>query len=106
MSEEQKMGIGGWRSLELPLPSSEPTRGGFMKNAIEGKHYKAGRPASASVLACLIATFSASIFAVMLSISIGLSWPGYLMLTFTAAALSFGVVFTIFEMRRLEDNRR
>jgi hypothetical protein len=77
-----------------------------MKNVTVGKHHKAGRPVSASVLACLIPTFITSISAVMLSISLGLNWPEYLMLTFTAAALSFGVVFTIFEMRRMADNRR
>jgi hypothetical protein len=68
-----------------------------MKNVIVGKHRKA--------FACLVATFSASIAAVMLSISLGLSWPVYLSLTLTAAALTFGVVFTIFEMRRLTDKR-
>jgi hypothetical protein len=77
-----------------------------MRDVIVGKHHKAGRPVSASVPACLIATFIASISAVMLSISLGLSWPEYLMLTFTAAALSCGVVFTIVEMRRMADDRR
>jgi hypothetical protein len=76
-----------------------------MKNVIVGKHHKARRPVSASGFACLVATFSASIAAVMLSISLGLSWPEYLSLTLTAAALTFGVVFTIFEMRRLTDER-
>jgi hypothetical protein len=37
----------------------------------------------------------------MLSISFGLSWPEYLVLIFTAATLTFGVVFTIYEMRRM-----
>ena len=72
-----------------------------MRSVIGGKHHKGGRPVSASSLACLVATFSASIAAGMLSISFGLGWPGYLMLTFVAAALTFGVVFTIFEMRRM-----
>jgi Kef-type K+ transport system membrane component KefB len=76
-----------------------------MKNVVVGKHRKARRPVGASGLACLVATFSASIAAVMLSISLGLSWPEYLSLTLTAAALTFGVVFTIFEMRRLTDKR-
>jgi Kef-type K+ transport system membrane component KefB len=77
-----------------------------MKSISIGKHQKAGRPVSASGIACLVATFSASIAAVMLSISFGLSWPEYLMLTFTAASLTFGIVFTISEMRRMTANRR
>jgi hypothetical protein len=72
-----------------------------MRNVIGERHYKTGRPVSATTLACLVATFSASIAAGMLSISLGFGWPGYLMLTFVAAALTFGVVFTIFEMRRM-----
>jgi hypothetical protein len=72
-----------------------------MKNVIVERHHKTGRPMSATALTCLVATFSASIAAGMVSISFGLSWPEYLMLTFAAAALTFGVVFTIFEMRRM-----
>lgn len=72
-----------------------------MRNVIFGKHHEDGRPMSASSLACLVATFSASIAAGMLSISFGLNWPEYLTLTFTAAALTFGVVFTIFEIRKM-----
>ncbi|MGA3235486.1 MAG: hypothetical protein ABSG03_04230 [Bryobacteraceae bacterium] len=77
-----------------------------MKNIIVGEDRKARRPVSASGFACLVTTFSASIAAVMLSISLGLSWPEYVSLTFTAAALTFGVVFTICEMRRLTDKSR
>jgi hypothetical protein len=72
-----------------------------MRNVIIERDYKAGKPVSATTLACLVATFSASIAAGMVSISFGLGWPEYLMLTFVAAALTFGVVFTIFEMRRM-----
>lgn len=106
MGKEQKTGVGDWMSLELSLPGSESTKGRFMKSVIVGKHHKAWRPVSASGIACLVATFSASIVAVMLSIAFGLNWPEYLMLTLTAASLTFGVVFTIFEIRRLTDKRR
>jgi hypothetical protein len=77
-----------------------------MRNVIVGRHHEAGRPVSATTIACLVATYSASIGAGMLSIWFGLSWPEYMTLTFTAATLTFGVVFTIFEMRRLTANRR
>jgi hypothetical protein len=76
-----------------------------MENVIVVKHHKARRPVSASGFACLVATFSASIAAVMLSISLGLSWPEYLSLAFTAAALTFGARFTIYEMRRSTNKR-
>ena len=75
-------------------------------NSVIRKRQKAGRPASASGLACLVATFIASVVAGMLSISFGLTWPGYLVLTFTAATITFGLVFTIFEMRRMTGKRR
>jgi hypothetical protein len=77
-----------------------------MKNVIVGTHHTAGKPVSTSAFACSAATFSASIAAIMLSISFGLNWPEYLMLTLTAGALAFGVAFTIFEMRRLTGKRR
>ena len=77
-----------------------------MKNAIVETYYKVCRPVSASGLKCLVVMFSASIVAVMLGISFGLSSPEYLVLTLTAAALAFGVAFTIFEMRRMTNKRR
>jgi hypothetical protein len=77
-----------------------------MKNVMIGQHHKVPRQVSASGFTCLVAAFSAFIAAGMLSISLELSWPAYLSLTLTAAALTFGVVFTIFEMRRLTDKER
>ena len=77
-----------------------------MRDVVAGGDHKSGRPVSASSLICSAATFSASIAAGMLSISFGLSWPESLILTFTAATITFGVVFTIFEMRRMTANRR
>jgi Kef-type K+ transport system membrane component KefB len=78
-----------------------------MKNVIVEKHHKVNRQVSASgFTSCLVAAFSAFIATGMLGISLGLSWPEYLSLTLTAAALTFGVVFTIFEMRRLTDKER
>jgi hypothetical protein len=77
-----------------------------MKNMMVGKHHEARRPAIASGLACFIGTVSASSAALVFSMVVKLSWPEYLMLTLTAAALTVGVVFTIFEMRRLTDGKR
>jgi hypothetical protein len=42
----------------------------------------------------------------MLSIGFRLDWTEYAMITSTAAAVAFGVVFTIIEMRRIEDDER
>jgi hypothetical protein len=77
-----------------------------MNNVTIGQHHKAMRQVSASAFTCLVAAFSAFIAAGMLSISLELSWPAYLSVTLTASALTFGVVFTIFEMRRLTDKER
>jgi len=79
----------------------EATRGGFMKDAVIGKHHGAGAPLSGSSLLYLFVVFIAAVFALMLSISFQLNWTEYLVSTFTAAALAFVVVFTIVEMRRI-----
>jgi hypothetical protein len=77
-----------------------------MKNLMIGQQHKVTRQVSASGFTCLAAAFSAFIAAGMLCIWLELSWPAYLSVTLTAAALTFGVVFTIFEMRRLTDKER
>ena len=71
-----------------------------MKQAFMEKHNKAKAPATALSAPCLIATFTAAIAAMMLSIGLELDWTKYLMITATAAALAFGLAFTIVEMRR------
>ena len=70
-----------------------------MKDAVIGKHHDAGAPLSGSSILYLVVVFSAAVVALMLSISFRLDWAEYLVSTFTAAALAFGVVFTIVEMR-------
>jgi hypothetical protein len=70
-----------------------------MKDAVIGKHHETGAPLSGSSILCLVVVFSAAVVALMLSISFRLNWTEYLVFTFTAAALAFGVVFTTVEMR-------
>jgi hypothetical protein len=77
-----------------------------MKDAVIGRHHGAGAPLSGSSILCLVVVFCAAVVALMLSISFRLNWTGYLVSTFTAAALAFGAVFTIVEMRRMADDRR
>ena len=77
-----------------------------MNDAAIGKHHEAGAPLSGSNLLCLVVAYSAAVAALMLGISFRLNWTKCLVLTFTAAALAFGVVFTIVEMRRMADHRR
>jgi hypothetical protein len=71
-----------------------------MKDAFIGKHHDAGAPLSGSSILCLVVVFSAVVAVLMLSISFGSNWKECLVFTFTGAALAFGVVFTIVEMRR------
>ncbi len=77
-----------------------------MKDTVIGKHHEAGAPLSGSSILCLVLVFSAAVATLMLSISFGLNWAKCVVFTFTAAALAFGVVFTIVEMRRTADYRR
>jgi|HubBroStandDraft_1064217.scaffolds.fasta_scaffold795138_1 hypothetical protein len=70
-----------------------------MKDAVIGKHHEAGAPLSRSSILCSVVVYCAVIAMLMLSISLGLNWKECLVFTFTAAALAFGVVFTIVEMR-------
>jgi hypothetical protein len=77
-----------------------------MKDAVIGKHHEAGAPLSGSSILCLVVVFSAAVVTLMLSISFRLNWTGYLVSTFTAAALAFGVVFMMVEMRRMAHDRR
>lgn len=77
-----------------------------MKDAVIGKHHEAGALLSGSSILCLVVVFSAAVVALMLSISFGLNWTEHLVSTFTAAALTFGVAFTIVEMRRMAEDRR
>ena len=71
-----------------------------------GKDHEARRPAIASGFPCFIAAVSISSVALVFSVVVQFSWPEYLMLTVTAAALTVGVVFTICEMRRLTEGKR
>ncbi len=77
-----------------------------MKDAVIGNHHEAGAPLSGSSSLCLIVVFSAAVAVLMLGISFRLNWTECLVFTFTAAALAFGIVFTIIEMRRMADDRR
>jgi hypothetical protein len=70
-----------------------------MKDAVIGKPREAGAPLSQSSILYLVVVFIAAVVALMLSISFRLNWTEYLVSTFTAAALAFGVAFTIVEMR-------
>jgi hypothetical protein len=71
-----------------------------MKDAVIENYHEAAVPLNRSSILCLVVTFSAAVVALMLSISFRLNRTEYLIFTFTAAALAFGVVFTTVEMRR------
>jgi len=77
-----------------------------MKGAVIGKHHEAGAPLSGSSILCLVVVYCTVVAVSMLSISFGLNWKECLVFTFTAAALAFGVVFTIVEMLRTGENNR
>jgi hypothetical protein len=70
-----------------------------MKNAVSGKQHEAGMPLSGSSILYLFVVSCAAVVALMLSISFRLNWTEYLVSAFTAAAIAFGVAFTIVEMR-------
>ena len=69
-----------------------------MKDAIIRRHHEAGAPFSGSSILYLVVVFCAVVVALMLSISFQLNWMGYLVFTFTAAALAFVIAFTVVEM--------
>jgi hypothetical protein len=77
-----------------------------MNNVIVGKDHESRRPAIGSGFVCFIATVSTSSIALIFGIVVDLSWPEYVMLTITAAALTVGGVVTIFEMRSLAEVKR
>lgn len=72
-----------------------------MKHMMVGKHHAAARLTNGTAFACLIGIVSASSAALIFSIAFRLSWSESLMFAVIAAVFTFGVVFTIFEMRSL-----
>lgn len=72
-----------------------------MKDTAIRKRHEGGPPLSPSSLLYLFVVFWAAVFALMLSISFQLNWKESLVSAFTAAMLTFFLVFTIVEMRRI-----